>query len=69
MTMGYLNENSYFFLMDKATDMVISGEMNVYYPEVEHLVKRENPVNLSAKHCFTVIRETLAYHEYYPIHL
>jgi len=40
MTMGYLNESSYFFLMDKATDMVISGERNVYYPEVEQAVKR-----------------------------
>ena len=55
--------------MDKATDMIISGGMNVYYPEVEQVGKRKLPVNPSAKNCFIAIRETLAYHEYYPIHL
>jgi len=40
MTMGYLTDNGYSSLMDKATDLVISGEMNVYYPEVEQVVKR-----------------------------
>ena len=69
MTMGYLTDNGYSSLMDKATDLVISGEMNVYYPEVEQAVKRESPVNPNVKRCFTVMRGTLACHVYYHIHL
>ena len=55
--------------MDKATNMIISGGMNVYYPEVEQAVKRESPVNPNVKRCFTVMRGTLACHVYYHIHL
>jgi len=42
--MGYLNENGYLFLLDRAADMVMSGGMNVNYTEVEQVVKRHPSV-------------------------
>ncbi len=33
--MGYLDEDGYLFLCDRATDMVISGGVNIYPAEIE----------------------------------
>jgi fatty-acyl-CoA synthase len=41
---GYLDENGYLFLMDRAKDMIISGGMNVYSTEVEQVLKRHPSV-------------------------
>ncbi len=35
---GYLDENSYLYLLDRKNDMIISGGMNVYCSEVESVV-------------------------------
>ena len=33
--MGYLDDDGYLFLCDRATDMVISGGVNIYPAEIE----------------------------------
>jgi long-chain acyl-CoA synthetase len=35
---GYLDENGYLFLRDRAKDMIITGGVNVYPAEVEHVL-------------------------------
>ena len=37
---GYLDENGYLFLKDRAKDMIITGGMNVYTTEVEQVLKK-----------------------------
>ena len=34
--MGYLDEDGYLFICDRASDMVISGGVNIYPAEIEH---------------------------------
>lgn len=41
---GYINEEGYLFLKDRAKDMIISGGMNVYTSEVEQVIKRHPAV-------------------------
>ena len=41
---GYINDDGYLFLKDRAKDMIISGGMNVYTSEVEQLMKRHSAV-------------------------
>lgn len=36
--MGYLDEDGYLFLCDRASDMVISGGVNIYPAEIEHVL-------------------------------
>lgn len=36
---GFIDENGYLFLQDRAKDMIITGGMNVYSTEVEHVLK------------------------------
>lgn len=35
---GYLDEDGYLFIVDRAKDMVITGGENVYCPEVENVL-------------------------------
>jgi long-chain acyl-CoA synthetase len=37
---GYLDTEGYLFLCDRATDMVISGGVNIYPAEIEHAILR-----------------------------
>jgi long-chain acyl-CoA synthetase len=39
--MGYLDEDGYLFVCDRASDMVISGGVNVYPAEIEHVLMRQ----------------------------
>ncbi|HIE87372.1 MAG TPA: AMP-dependent synthetase [Gammaproteobacteria bacterium] len=41
---GYIDENGYVFLQDRAKDMIISGGMNVYFVEVEQQLKNHPAV-------------------------
>ena len=36
--MGYLDEEGYLYVCDRATDMVISGGVNIYPVEIEHVL-------------------------------
>jgi long-chain acyl-CoA synthetase len=36
--MGYLDEEGYLFVSDRASDMVISGGVNIYPAEIEHVL-------------------------------
>ena len=45
--LGYADENSYIFLMDRAKDMIISGAENVYCTEVEEVL-HQHPAVLQA---------------------
>jgi long-chain acyl-CoA synthetase len=38
--MGYLDEAGYLFLCDRASDMVVSGGVNIYPAEIEHALLR-----------------------------
>ncbi|MGY8524563.1 acyl-CoA synthetase [Paracidovorax citrulli] len=38
--MGYLDEDGYLFICDRASDMVISGGVNIYPAEIEHELVR-----------------------------
>jgi long-chain acyl-CoA synthetase len=42
--LGYADENSYIFLMDRAKDMIISGGENVYCTEVEEVLHKHPAV-------------------------
>jgi long-chain acyl-CoA synthetase len=39
--MGYLDEEDYLFVCDRASDMVISGGVNLYPAEIEHTLMRQ----------------------------
>ncbi len=41
---GYIDDDGYLFLKDRAKDMVISGGMNIYTSEVEQVIKRHPAV-------------------------
>ena len=45
--LGYADENSYIFLMDRAKDMIVSGAENVYCTEVEEIL-HQHPAVLQA---------------------
>jgi long-chain acyl-CoA synthetase len=38
--MGYLDADGYLFICDRASDMVISGGVNIYPAEIEHELVR-----------------------------
>lgn len=38
--MGYVDDDGYLFVCDRASDMVISGGVNIYPAEIEHEVVR-----------------------------
>jgi long-chain acyl-CoA synthetase len=42
--MGYLDEDGYLFVCDRAADMVISGGVNIYPAEIEHALLRVDGV-------------------------
>ena len=39
--MGYLDAEGYLFVCDRASDMVISGGVNIYPAEIEHALMRQ----------------------------
>jgi fatty-acyl-CoA synthase len=38
--LGYLDEDGYLYLVDRKRDMIITGGLNVYSTEVEHVIAR-----------------------------
>ena len=42
--MGYLDDNGYLFIMDRAKDMIISGGENIYPREIEEVLIRHSAV-------------------------
>ncbi len=38
--MGYVDADGYLFICDRASDMVISGGVNIYPAEIEHELVR-----------------------------
>jgi len=43
--MGYLDEDNYLYIVDRKTDMVISGGVNIYPAEIEEVI-HEHPTVL-----------------------
>jgi long-chain acyl-CoA synthetase len=43
--MGYLDEDGYLYICDRASDMVISGGVNIYPAEIEHVLIRMQSVS------------------------
>jgi long-chain acyl-CoA synthetase len=41
---GYLNDDGYLFLVDRAKDMIISGGENIYCSEVEEIIYQNSKV-------------------------
>ena len=60
---GYLDADGYLFLCDRASDMVISGGVNIYPAEIEHVLIALPGVadaSLDAERVRAFLRERLA---------
>jgi acyl-CoA synthetase (AMP-forming)/AMP-acid ligase II len=46
--MGYVDEQGYYYIVDRAVDMVISGGVNIYPAEIEEVLYRRADLNAAA---------------------